>query len=304
MVGKIKEKRTQILVTGSEGMLGKDLCRELSNSYRVIGIDIKEGSRSLKFDITSVASWKEIDKRVKADLVIHAAAWTDVDACEKDPTKAKVVNEEASLYAATYASNKRIPIICISTDFVFDGKKNTPYKEDDKPNPLSVYAKSKLRGEDSIINKVSQGDNPKEYAIIRSGWLYGDNGKNFVDTILDISKEKNKIEVVDDQIGTPTYTKDLAIAIKKLIDKGKERRGNIYHISNKGEVSWCDYAKEILKLAGIKDVKIVPIKSEELNRPARRPSFSVLDNKRFEKDTGYKMRNWKEALKEYINGKK
>ena len=304
MVGKIKEKRTQILVTGSEGMLGKDLCRELSDSYNVVGIDLKNGPGSFEFDITSLDDWNEIDKKIKADLVIHTAAWTNVDECENDSNKAKNINEIGAGLAAAYASKHKISIVYISTDFVFDGKKKSPYTENDKPSPLSVYAESKLGGENSVIDQMKKGENPKEYSIIRSGWLYGENGNNFVDTILKTSKEKKKIEVVSDQIGTPTYTKDLAKAIKKLIDNGKHKSGGIYHISNKGEVSWCDYAKEILKLAGIEDVEIIPVSSEKLGRPAKRPSYSVLDNEKFEKDTGYKMRPWKEALKEYINGKK
>ena len=294
MVAKIKEKR-KILVTGSSGMLGTDLCKELSLSYDVVGLDISKAKKTLQCDIASKDKLTEVVKEVKPDLIIHAAAWTDVDGCEENPKKAEKVNTLGTENLVFSALELKIPAVYISTDFVFDGEKKTPYLERDKTSPLSVYGKSKLEGE-KIVAKLSK------YLIIRSGWLYGKNGKNFADTMLRI--DKKKINVVSDQKGAPTYTKDLAKAIKKLVDFNKHESKSIYHVSNKGEVSWCDYAKEIFRLAGINDVEVVPISSKDFGSPAKRPSYSVLDNSKFEKDVDYEMRPWKEALEEYINGKK
>ena len=200
-------------------------------------------------------------------------------------------------------------LIYISTDFVFDGKKKKPYKETDRTGPLNVYGDSKLKGE-AAVKKAA-----KRYLILRTSWLYGKHGKNFVDTIIGKAKTVKVIKVVDDQVGSPTYTKDLAKAIHVLIHRvggdvgsnasparwaSKPRRwAGIYHISNSGSVSWFDYAKEILRLAGSK-TKVVPISSRELARPARRPTMSVLDNSKFNRFTGYKMRHWRKALKEYV----
>lgn len=296
MVAQIKEKR-KILVTGSSGMLGTDLCKELLPDYDVVGLDILKANKTLQSDITSKDSLIEAVKKAKPDLIIHAAAWTDVDGCEEDSEKSKKINILGTENIISSASELKIPIVYISTDFVFDGKKKTPYNEGDKTSPLSVYGQSKLEGE-KVVSRLSK------YLIIRSGWLYGENGKNFVNTILDISKNKKTIEVVNDQKGSPTYTKDLAKAIKKFIDINKHESKSIYHISNNGEVSWYDYAKEILSIAHVDDITLVPIDSEKLGRLAKRPSYSVLDNSKFEKDTNYKMRPWNEALKEYIDGKK
>jgi len=296
MVAKIKEKR-KILVTGSSGMLGTDLCKELSLSYDVVGLDISKANKTLQCDITSKDNVTEVVKKTKPDLIVHVAAWTDVDGCEENPKESEKVNTLGTENVVSSASELNIPVVYMSTDFVFDGEKKTPYKEEDKTSALSAYGKSKLEGE-KVVSKLSK------YLIVRSGWLYGENGKNFVDTMLDKSKNDKTINVVSDQKGSPTYTKDLAKAIKKLVDiNGCESKG-IYHISNKGEISWCDYAKEILKLAGVNNLEVVPISGEKYGRSAKRPSYSVLDNSKFEKDTNYKMRSWKEALKEYISGKK
>lgn len=303
-----KEKRKKILVTGSGGMLGTELCRELSNNYEVTGLDLRRRviprlrsgqasheSRVTKFihcDITDKDRTVKSILDTKPDLIIHAAAWTDVDECEKEPDRAKRINEEGTGNVAGSARELDIPLMYISTDFVFDGDKANPYTENNLPNPVNVYGKSKLEGEKKVtaLNK---------YIILRTGWMYGKNGKNFVDMILKKAKTEKEIKIVDDQIGSPTYTRDFAKAITRLLHESRE----IYHISNKGQVSWFDYAKEILGIAKIDDVKVLPIKSDQLERPARRPHFSVLDNTKFEKATGFVMRRWQEALREYLKTK-
>ena len=292
MVEKIKEKR-KILVTGSCGMLGVDLCCELQKNYNVIGVDICKTLGSIVCDITDREEIVKTIIGLKPDLIIHVAAWTDVDGCQDNPEKAENININGTENVSIAASKLDIPLFYISTDFVFDGKKKSSYTEEDLINPINVYGVSKLKGEEKVSSLNS-------YVIVRSGWLYGAGGKNFVDTILSMAKEKLDIKVVDDQIGSPTYTKDLAKAISILIDEGSYGK-EVYNISNKGEISWFDYAKTILNISGMKDVKVMPITSEELTRSAKRPTFSVLDNSKFEKKVKFSMRNWKEALQEYIN---
>jgi len=305
-----KKKRRKILVTGSSGMLGIDLYGELSENYEVIGLDISEpvsrlAGRPVHFVQCNIIDKDKTKKFIineKPDIIIHAAAWTDVDGCEKDPEKTKKINTIGTENVTLSASKLDIPLLYISTDFVFDGNKKSPYIEEDVPSALNVYGKSKLEGEKAVRTL-------DKYVIIRSGWLYGSNGKNFVNAILDRTRKEKELKVVNDQIGAPTYTKDLAKAIHKLIevslrgtkDERRMTRG-IYHITNRGEVSWFDYAKEIMKIAKIKNTKVVPITSSQLDRPAKRPAFSLLDNTKFEKAVGFVMRPWQEALKEYLCG--
>ncbi len=324
MVEKIKKegKVRKILVTGSSGMLGTSLAEELSKDCNIIGLDVKPRAEHQRISSFIECDITDRDKTVnsivsaKPNLIIHAAAWTDVDGCEREPDKAKRINQEGTGNVATSASELGIPLIYISTDFVFDGDKENPYTENDPPNSVNVYGKSKLEGEKKVtaLNK---------YIILRTSWMYGANGNNFVDTILEKAKSEKEIKIVDDQVGCPTYTKDLAKAISKLlyrlqfsiqsvpigISEGDRLNGKsqmvqeIYHVTNKGEVSWFDYTKEILKMAKIGNVKLIPIKSNQLDRPAKRPRFSLLDNSKFEKTTNFVMRPWQEALREYIDEK-
>lgn len=278
-------------------MLGTDLCAELGGYYDVVGMDARRPAHVI-CDIRDKKAVAKSVTRARPDLIFHAAAWTDVDGCEENPEKTEEVNITGTENIALSAAQGNIPVIYMSTDFVFDGKKKSPYNEKDAPNPVNVYGKSKLEGEKKIASL-------KKSVILRASWLFGANGKNFVDTILEKAKKEKKIKVVDDQTGCPTYTKDTSRAIRALL--GLENPwgagGEIYHISNSGEVSWFDYAREILKMAGIKGVETIPTKSNELRRPAARPAFSALDNAKFEKATNFTMRPWRKALAEYINEK-
>lgn len=292
--------KRKVLIIGSSGMLGTDLSQELRHDYDVFGADIvRRASFAIrgfyKLDITKKQNVSAVIKNLNPDIVIHIAAMTDVDGCELDPRKAYRINSEGTKNVALACKAIGATLIYISTDFVFDGKRKNPYKEADKTNPLSVYADSKLRGERAVKKSL------KNYYILRTSWLYGEHGKNFVDTILKIAKKEKVLKVVNDQVGSPTYTKDLAKAIHVLLDKVFVRctQYGTYHISNSGCVSWYDYAKEILKLSK-SQTKVVPISSKELDRPAKRPKMSVLDNSKFIKFTGCKMRNWQEALRDYI----
>jgi len=292
-------------------MLGTDLCSELRSDNSVIGLDNRPQAEGKKprfsfiwCDITDRKNLTKLIKETKPDLIVHAAAWADVDGCEINPDKANRINAYGTENLAACCSDLNIPIIYLSTDFVFDGNKKSPYTETDMPSPLGAYGKSKLEGEKALSIL-------KKYIIARTSWLFGKHGKNFVDTVLMKAQKEKEIRIVDDQVGSPTYTKDLAKAIHRMIritmDDGRwtmDDIGGIYHVSNKGEVSWFDYAKKIFEIAGIRDVKVSPIKSSELDRPAKRPAFSVLDNKKFENLCGYKMRGWQEALKEYLGEKR
>jgi len=308
-------KRHTILITGSSGMLGVDLCSELYKYYEVYGLDISSNrsraglnlpynsrptaQRYFDCDITDEKKIAEVIAKVKPDIVIHAAAMTDVDGCESDKDKAYKINGIGTENVAAACSKTDSILIYISTDFVFDGKKKEPYREIDKPNPLNVYGDSKLKGEEAVIKNL------KRYFILRTSWLYGASGRNFVDTIIAKAAGEEVLQVVNDQIGSPTYTKDLAKAMHALLIRIFSQYAipytqyGIYHVSNSGSVSWFEYAKEILRLAG-SDAKVVSISSGELDRPAKRPAMSVLDNSKFVKFTGHKMRNWKDALKDYI----
>ena len=239
-------------------MLGVDLLQELKNNYEVIGADLANhesciADRFYKCDITKKIEVSRIIVREKPDIVIHTAAMTDVDGCELDPKKAYKINSEGTRNITKACKIVDAALIYISTDFVFDGKKKRPYKESDKTHPLGIYADSKLKGE-KTVKKIL-----KKYFILRTSWLYGKHGKNFVDTIIAKARSEKILKVVNDQVGSPTYTKDLAKAIHVVIARPASQaeailntQYGIYHVSNSGSVSWYDYAKEILKLAKIK----------------------------------------------------
>jgi len=298
----------KIIVTGSSGMLGVDLCHILSNDHEIVGVDIKSGprapghgprakgpvSRTIDADITNHGKIEKIVLTEKPDIIIHAAAWTDVDGCELDESKAAKINVTGTEVITEAAYKIRSPLIYISTDFVFNGENKTPYKEGDKPDPISVYGLSKYKGETAIKSKL------KNYLIVRTSWLFGKNGNNFIKAILKKSENEKVINVVNDQEGSPTYTKDLSYALKKLIELGSFNGGNIFHVSNSGTCTWYDYAVEIIEFAGKRGVKIEPTSSVKLARPANRPHYSVLDNSKFEKVTAYNMPHWKDAFKRYM----
>ncbi len=286
----------KILITGISGMLGVDLYQVLGKEHQVTGLDRRDFPCSPsphvdRIDITDFQAVKELFSRLTPHFTIHAAAYTDVDGCEKDADKAYEVNALGTRNIALACQKLDIPLLYISTDFVFRGDKETPYDEFDEPHPMNIYGKSKLAGESYIKSFLSR------YFIVRSSWLYGRWGKNFVTTILKLTRDKSVLKVVDDQVGSPTYTRDLSQQIKKLV--ATELYG-VYHITNSGRCSWYEFTREILKLAGIREVKVAPITSQELARPAPRPKFSVLENCCLKLSLGNGMRNWNEALKDYL----
>ncbi len=278
----------KVLITGAKGMLGSDLMDILSRDNKAIGVDIND------FDITDAAKTKENILKIAPQLVIHSAAYTDVDGCETNIELAYRVNAIGTQSISLACQAADIPMLYLSTDFIFDGEKKSPYLEWDHANPLSVYGASKYAGEYFVSHLL------KKYYIVRIAWLYGENGKNFVKTILRLADERDKLQIVDDQVGSPTYTVDVANGISQLI---KSENYGIYHMVNKGETSWYGFAKKILELSGKSKVVVEPITTEELSRPARRPAYSVLRNLALELTIGDPMRNWEDALEEFVQQK-
>lgn len=275
----------RIVVTGAKGMLGFDLVPVLKKKHEVVGVDIED------FDIVDSETIKILEK-FHPEIICHLAAYTDVDGCEMNEEKALSVNGIGTRNVALACKRMEIPILYVSTDYVFDGAKSTPYYEWDVPNPISVYGRSKLVGE-QIIEWLL-----KDFYIVRTSWLVGKCGKNFVETILSKAKTENRLEVVGDQVGSPTFTFDLSLAIAQLI---KSELFGIYHITNSGFCSWFEFAKEIIKEAGIKEVEVVEIDSKRLSRPAKRPLNSVLRNFFWEKSGGESLPHWKESLRKYLS---
>jgi len=274
----------KILIIGANGMLGSDL-KEVLKSHELI----LTGSKDL--DITDQNKVYQFISEKSPDIVINAAAYTAVDNCETHYNDAYAVNALGPKYLAIACKNNNIPLIHISTDYVFEGNKKSPLVEEDKLGPRTVYGKTKLEGEKFIQ------ENCKKYFIIRTAWLFGINGKNFVQTMLNLSKNQKEIRVVNDQIGSPTSSYDLAKSIKELLNSDKY---GIYHLTNKGECSWYEFAKKIFELSKI-DIKVIPVSTEEYPRPAPRPHYSALNNQKWINSGFTPMRNYEDALNEYLN---
>ncbi|MBN1872343.1 MAG: dTDP-4-dehydrorhamnose reductase [Candidatus Omnitrophica bacterium] len=293
----------KVLITGSSGMLGMDLILALKDSCDITGIDIIENKSPKggaitfkKCDITDRNEILNVIDKINPEVVIHAAAWTDVDSCELDKEKAMAVNYEGTHNVALGCKNSGALMFYISTDFIFDGSKSEPYLEDDKAAPVNIYGLSKLKGEEAVRKELYR------YCIVRTSWLFGKYGRNFVDIILDKADANKELRVVFDQFGSPTFTKDLSEAISNLMDiasKNKEM-GGVYHFCNSGTCSWFKYAEEILKIANRTHVRIVPITSQELNRPAARPPMSALNTEKYCDVTGEVPREWRKALEDYL----
>jgi dTDP-4-dehydrorhamnose reductase len=282
----------RILVIGAKGMLGRDLMDILRSTFlkdEIIGWDIEE------MDIRKEDESINKVEKLRPEVVIHIAAYTDVDGCELNQEKAFAVNAEGTKHVALAASKCDAKMVYLSTDYVFDGEKGEPYLESDPPHPLNVYGHSKLRGERYVQEGV------KDFLVIRTQWLYGPFGRNFVDSILQEATVKSALSIVNDQVGSPTYTIDLARAISELIRV--EARG-IFHVTNNDFCSWYAFAETVLKLSGVNRVKVLPISSKELGRPAPRPSYSVLSGQKLKKETGWTMRSWSEALKDYLSARR
>ncbi len=277
----------KVLVTGSNGQLGMSI-KKLAPAFKDFNFEYTDVE---ELDITNYDDINKFIAETKPDAIINCAAYTAVDKAEEEPDKALLLNVTASGLLAKATSENNILLIHISTDFIFNDVSKNPIKEDEKPEPQSVYAKTKADGEQEIIK------NSKRAVIFRTSWLYSEFGHNFVKTILRLTKERPEINVVDDQIGTPTYATDLAETILKLLPELiKLPQGTeILHYSNEETASWYDFAKEIVEQSGL-DCKVKPISTEQYPLPAKRPAYSVLDKSKIKTKYGIEIPDWKESL--------
>lgn len=281
----------KVLVTGAKGQLGKKIIELMSNDYSLVLTDYDT------MDITSESQVEAVFSTEKPDIVIHGAAYTQVDKAEDNEEVCRKVNAIGSKVIAQAAKKNGACLIYISTDYVFDGKKTTPYIENDTVNPLSVYGQTKYEGEKYIENIC------EKYYIIRSAWIFGElpvghPGTNFVETMLRLANEKDSLNIVSDQIGSPTYTGDLVKIIIDLIEKQPEF--GLYHFSGEGAASWYDFAKEIFKQSNI-EIKVNAITSKEYPQKAKRPAYSYMSKDKIEEKLSIKIRPWQEMLKEYLD---
>lgn len=275
----------KVLVTGAEGQLGYDVVQALKKN----NIECK-GTNKSDLDITNLKIVSKVLREYMPDVVIHCASYTYVDRAEDESDNCFLVNSVGTKNIAEICKAIDARLVYISTDYVFDGKKEGYYEVNDEPNPVNIYGKSKLLGELHVRSILSK------YYIIRISWAFGLNGNNFVKTMLKIGNQKNEISVVDDQIGSPTYTKDLANAIINII---KTEKYNTYHITNEGTCSWADFAEAIFFARNMK-VKVHRISSAYYHSKAKRPLNSKLSKDYYYNNGFSKLRNWEDALKDYL----
>ncbi len=277
-----------ILVTGASGQLGAEIQQQSKQINHTFFFE-----NSKKLDITILKDVKNYIKKNKINFVINCAAYTSVDKAEEEIEKAIEINAKGvkNLILALGDMGK---MIHISTDYVFDGNAKVPLKETDGTDPINAYGVSKRLGEEYFLESEVEG------VIIRTSWLYSSFGNNFVKTMLRLGKEKSKLQVVEDQIGSPTYARDLANVCLQLLESDFSNKQEIYHYSNSGVTSWFEFAKEIMAIANL-DCEVLPIKSEDYKTLAKRPYFSVMDTTKIKEDFNLNIPFWKDSLKECIN---
>ncbi|HZP84524.1 MAG TPA: dTDP-4-dehydrorhamnose reductase [Chthonomonadaceae bacterium] len=292
----------RVLVTGANGMLGLDLCAVLEQAgHDVVRTDmaVREGISVPtweQMDITDTQAVQHVVLRHQPDAVIHVAAYTDVDGCERHPDLAFRVNAFGTWNLAAVCGAHHVTLVYISTDFVFDGTKRTPYTEFDTPNPISHYGASKLAGERFVAQLCRQ------HFIVRSAWLFGAQGaKCFPDTMLKLAATRKELSVVIDQIGCPTHTLDLSRALIELLESPLY---GTYHITNSGSCSWFEFAQKTLELAGVQNVEVKPMPASLWPSPTRRPAYSVLRHYALELQGRDNLRPWQMALAEYLTLRK
>ena len=278
-----------ILVTGANGQLGNEMRRvSLDSRNRYLFTDVNE------LDITDATAVRNMLKKEQIDVIVNCAAYTNVDRAEDDFAMADLLNNKAVENLAVAAAETGATLIHVSTDYVFRGDKNIPCRESWETDPLGVYGKTKLAGEQSLVKAGCK------YLIFRTAWLYSPFGKNFVKTMLKLTEEKDILPVIFDQIGTPTFAGDLADAIGWILDRRMTDKKGIYHFSNEGVCSWYDFAAVIARLAG-NECDVRPIHTFEYPSKVKRPHYSVLDKTKFRETFGYKIPHWMESLEKCIN---
>lgn len=278
-----------VLVTGANGQLGQSL-QFVAHNYPEIQFVF---CSSAQLDVTDKTSCLSVFQQYQPKYCINAAAYTAVDKAESEPEKAHLINVIGAQNIATACKETNSVLLHISTDFVFDGKHNTPYTEEDVPNPTGVYGQTKLDGERAIQDIL------KNYYIIRTSWVYSQFGNNFMKTMLRLASERDTISVVNDQIGTPTHAVDLAEVLIKIIQKDSQQpttnKNGVYHFSGEGQCSWYDFAKKIFD-ANMISIDLNPIPTSSYPTPAKRPKYSVMDKSKIKKTFEIVIKDWKESL--------
>lgn len=282
-----------ILVFGKTGQVGSGLIKDLGQSGRVRCIGRETA------DLSDLAAVENVIRDEHPDLVINAAAYTHVDQAEKEPELADLINAKAPGVMAEMTEAINAWFIHYSTDYVFDGESTKPYTEEASISPSSVYGRTKAAGEEAIRRAASR------YLILRTSWVYSNSGRNFLNTILRLAGQQQELRIVDDQTGTPTYSRALstntALIVKKLAeDWDNLEKAGVFNMTCGGATTWYGFAREIFRIGGIEDVHINPITTSEFPTPAKRPGYSVLDNSKLERVYGLRLPDWKDSLKECL----
>ncbi len=275
----------KVLVTGVKGQLGYDVVNELKKrGHEAVGVDVEE------MDITDAAKVEKVILKESPEAVIHCAAYTAVDAAEENEAVCRRVNADGTANISKVCGKLNIKMMYISTDYVFDGEGEHYWEPDEERNPLNVYGQTKYAGELAVEKDV------EKFFIVRIAWVFGVNGKNFIKTMLNLGKTHEELSVVDDQVGSPTYTLDLARLLVDMIETDKYGR---YHATNEGICTWCEFAKEIFHQAGM-EVKVNPVTSDEFPTKAKRPHNSRMSKDKLEEQGFVRLPSWQDALKRYL----
>lgn len=276
----------KVLVTGVKGQLGYDVMRELKKrGHEAVGVDIDE------MDITDAGQVRQVLTKTAPEAVIHCSAFTAVDRAEDEVDLCRRVNAQGTKNIAEVCEELDCKLLYLSTDYIFSGDGERPWEPEDEPNPLNVYGQTKYEGEQEVKTRCNK------YFIVRISWVFGINGNNFIKTMLRLGKEKGAVKVVDDQIGSPTYTFDLAILLVDMIES--EAYGE-YHATNEGICSWYEFAKEIFRAAGMDDVTVTPVATGEFPAKAKRPKNSRMSKEKLVKNGFNKLPTWQDAVRRYL----
>ncbi|MFE5320245.1 dTDP-4-dehydrorhamnose reductase [Paenibacillus sp. NPDC056579] len=275
----------KVLITGAGGQLGHDLIRVLSGSHQLFA------HTRADLNIADEQAVYAAIRKAQPDIIINAAAHTNVDLAERQANDAYLINSIGTNHVARAAAEAGAKLVHISTDYVFDGSKRTPYTESDRPNPINIYGNSKLHAEKFVELACER------YFILRTSWLYGRTGSNFVTKVASLARQKEEISVVHDQFGSPTYTLDLARFIEQLMQTDHY---GLYHASNRGYCSRFEFAQEILRTLQLEHVRLVPVSSDAFVTPAERPAYSVFDDEAIRRNRLPRLRPWKEALVDFL----
>lgn len=275
----------RLLITGGLGLLGKEIARVFEGSAGIRTTDREE------WDVTDPAACRREVEGFRPDVVIHCAAWTAVDRAEGEPERTRILNVEGTRNVARACREVGALMVTFGTDYIFDGASSRPYREEDPANPLSVYGKTKWAAEQAL--REEGGD----HLLVRTQWLFGPAGKNFIRTILEKTRQGETLRVASDQVGCPTYSRDLAVAVRNLLGAGA--RGTV-HFSSEGETSWFGLARHVLERSGLPAALLSPARTRELPYPAPRPAYGVLSKEKYRAITGASPRPWEEAVGEYL----